>query len=83
VGAAACFVDARGAYENELLALAEALGVNGWSAADHADGGEFGDLVGDCHHGGMGPKGSAFEGGVEAGKDDAFAQMNQLHGEAG
>jgi hypothetical protein len=39
VGAAAGFVEAGGAYDDELLALAEALGVDGGLAADHADGG--------------------------------------------
>src|ERR1700761_3737912 len=78
VGAAACFVEAGGAYEDELLALAEALRVNGGSAADHADGGEFGDLVGDGHQVGNWAEWLCTEGGVEAGQDDAFAQMNKL-----
>ena len=44
VGAAAGFVDAGGADDYQFLALAEALGVNGGGAADHADGGEFGEI---------------------------------------
>ena len=46
VRAAAGFVEAGGAYYDEFLALTEALRVDGGSAADHADGGELGDLVG-------------------------------------
>ena len=62
VGAAAGFVEAGCADENQLLALTEALGVDGGRAADHADGGELGDLVGDGHEGGDGgPKGSALK----------------------
>jgi hypothetical protein len=80
VGAAAGFVEAGCAYENELLALAEALGVDGWSAADHADGGELGDLVGDGHECRDGAEGFRVECGVEAGDEDAFAQVNEFDG---
>jgi hypothetical protein len=38
VGAAACFIKAGGANQDELLALAEALGVDGGSTTNHADG---------------------------------------------
>jgi hypothetical protein len=81
VRAAASFVEAGCAYDDELLALAEALGVNGRSAADHADGGEFGDFVGECHEVGDGAEGLVGEGGVEASKDDALAEVNEFHGE--
>jgi hypothetical protein len=81
VGAAAGFVEAGGAYDDQLLALAEALGVDGGLAADHADGGEFCDLVGDGHEGGNGSEGLGGEGGVEAGHDDAFAEVDELYAE--
>jgi hypothetical protein len=55
--------------------------VDGGLAADHADGGEFGDLVGDGHEGGYGAEGLGVEGGVEASHDYAFAQVNELYGE--
>ena len=83
VGAAAGFVEAGGAYDDELLALAEALGVDGGGAADHADGGEFGDFVGEGHEDGDGAEGLVGEGGVEAGEDDALAEVNEFHGESG
>ena len=71
VGAAAGFVEAGCADEDELLALAEALGVNGGRAADHADSGELGDLVGDGHERRYRSKRIAGEGSVEAGDEDA------------
>ena len=81
MGAAAGFVEAGGAYDDELLALAEALGVDGGLAADHADGGELGDLVGEGHEVGDGAEGLGGEGGVEAGHEDAFAEVDQLDAE--
>ena len=81
VGTAAGFVEAGGAYDDELLALAETLGVDGGLAADHADGGEFRDLVGDGHECGDRAEGLGVEGGVEASHDYAFAQVNELYGE--
>ena len=83
VGAAAGFVEAGGADDDELLALAEALGVDGGLAADHADGGELGDFVGEGHEDGDGAEGLVGEGGVEAGEDDAFAEVDEFHGEVG
>ena len=83
VGAAAGFVEAGGTDDDELLALAEALGVDGGRAADHADGGEFGDFVGESHEDGDGAEGLVGEGGVEAGEDDALAEVNEFHSEAG
>ncbi len=83
VCAAAGFVEAGRAYDYELLALAEALGVDGGRAAGHADGGEFGDFVGEGHEVGDWAEGLVGEGGVEAGEDDAFAEVNEFHGEVG
>ena len=74
VGAAAGFVEAGGAYDDELLRLAQALGVDGGLAADHADGGELGDLVGQGHELGNGAKGLVGKGGVEASHEDPFAE---------
>src|SRR5712664_1465316 len=45
--AAAGFVGAHRADNNQLLALDEALGVNGRIAAAHTDGEQLGDLLGD------------------------------------
>jgi len=81
VGAAAGFVEAGGAYDDEFLRLAEALGVDGRLAADHADGGELGDLVGEGHEVGDGAKGFVGEGGVEAGHEDALAEGDQFEGQ--
>ena len=83
VGAAAGFVEAGGADDYELLALAEALGVDGGGAADHADGGELGDLVGEGHEVGDGAEGLVGEGGVEAGEDDALAEVRRVPGREG
>ena len=83
VGTAAGFVEAGGAYDDEFLGLAEALGVDGWLAADHADGGEFGDFVGEGHEDGDWAEGLVGEGGVEACEDDALAQVDEFHGEVG
>ena len=81
VGAAAGFVEAGGAYDYKLLRLAEALGVDGGLAADHADGGELGDLVGEGHELGDGAERLVGEGGVEAGHEDALAEGDELEGE--
>ena len=83
MSAAAGFVEACCADDYEFLALAEALGVDGGCAADHADGREFGDLVGEGHEVGDGAEGLVGEGGVEAGEDDALAEMDEFHGEMG
>src|SRR5258706_8385736 len=83
VGSAAGFVAACCSDDYELLALAEALSVDGGGAADHADGGEFGDLVGEGHEVGDWAEGLVGEGGVEAGEDDALAEVNEFHGEMG
>jgi hypothetical protein len=83
VGAAAGFVEACCSDDYELLALAKALSVDGGGAADHADGGKFGDLVGEGHEVGDWAEGLVGEGGVEAGEDDALAEMNEFHREVG
>ena len=83
VSATAGFVEAGCAHDDELLALAEALGVDGGGAADHADSGEFGDLVGEGHQDGHWAEGLVGEGGVEAGEDDALTHVDELHGEVG
>ena len=57
--------------------------MDGGGAADHADGGEFGDLVGEGHEVGDGAEGLVGEGGVEAGEDDALAEVNEFQGEMG
>jgi hypothetical protein len=81
VRAAAGFVEAGSSYNDELLRLAEALGVDGGLAADHADGGELGDLVGQRHEGGDGAEGLVGKGGVEAGHEDALAEGDELERE--
>ena len=50
-------------------------------AADHADGGELGDLVGEGHEVGDGAEGLVGEGGVEAGEDDSLAEVDEFEGE--
>lgn len=81
VEAAAGLVETGGADDDELLGLAEALGVDGRAAADHADGGELGDDVGEGHEIGHGTEGLVGEGGVEAGEEDTFAEGDELEGE--
>ncbi len=80
-GAAAGFVEACGADHDELLRGAEALGVDSRRAADHADGGELGDLVGQGHEVGDRAEGLIGEGGVQAGHQDALAERDELQGE--
>ncbi len=55
--------------------------MDGRRAADHADGGELGDLVGKGHEVGDWAEGLVGEGGVKAGEDDALAEVNEFHGE--
>jgi hypothetical protein len=81
VGAAAGFIEAGGADDDKLLGLAEALGVDGGLAADHADGGELRDLVGERHEVGDRAEGLVGKGGIEAGEDDALADSDELEGE--
>ena len=81
VRSTAGFVEASGANDDELLALAQALGVDGRRSADHANGGELGDGVGDGHEVGDGAEGLGGKGSVQPGHDDAFAQRDELDGE--
>ncbi len=81
VGAATGFVEAGCAYDDEFLTLAEALRVDGGLAADHADSGELGDVVGDGHQRGDGAEGLGVEGGVEARHDYAFAEVDEFDNE--
>ena len=81
VGAAAGLVHSGRADDHEFLALAQPLGVDRCLSADHADGGELGDLVGDGHEVGDGTKGLAGKGGVEAGHQDTLAKANELDGQ--
>ena len=50
-------------------------------AADHADGGEFCDLVCEGHQIGNGAEGLVGKGRVEAGEDDALTEVDELEGE--
>src|SRR6202012_2034480 len=72
--------EAGGADDDELLGGAEALGVDGGGAADHADGRELGDGVGEGHEVGDGAEGLVGEGGVEAGEEDALAEGDGVEG---
>jgi len=78
VGAAAGFVEAGGAYDYKLLRLAEALGVDGGLAADHADGGELGDLVSQRHQRRNRAKWFIRKGRIEPSHKDALAKRHQL-----
>ncbi len=78
VGAAAGLIHAGGANDDEFLRSPEALGVDGGLSADHADGGELGDGVGERHEVGDGAEGLVGEGGVEAGEDDALAESDEV-----
>ena len=80
MGSAASFVETGGAYDDELLGLAETLSVDGGLPADHADSGELGDLVGERHELGNGAKRLVGEGGVEASHEDPFAQGDEFEG---
>jgi hypothetical protein len=81
VNAAAGFVEACCSDDDEFLGLAETLGVDGGLSADHADGRELGDLVGESHKVGNGAEGLVGEGGVEAGENDALAEMDEFERE--
>lgn len=80
VGAAAGFVETGGSDDDQLLALAQTLGVDGGLAAYHADGGELGDLVGESHQIGDRTEGFIREGGIETREENALAKMDELEG---
>src|SRR3954469_15850957 len=71
-GAAAGLIHAGSAHDDQLPAFAEALRVDGRSAADHADCRELGHLVGDGHERRDGSEWISGEGGVQPGHDDAL-----------
>jgi hypothetical protein len=81
--AASGFIESSSADDDELLAVAETLSVDGGSSANHANGEELGDFVGQGHKDGDGAEGLVGEGGIEAGEDDALAEVNEFHGEVG
>jgi len=81
VSAATGFVEAGGPYNDEFLALAETLRVDRGLAAGHADGGELGDLIGESHEVRDGTKGLVGKGSVEAGEQNALAEVDEFEGE--
>jgi hypothetical protein len=80
VSAATSFIETGCPNNHQLLALAEALGVNSGLATDHADGRELGDLVGESHQIGNGTEGFIREGGIKTCEENAFAKMDELEG---
>lgn len=81
VGATAGLVETDRTDDDQLLALAEALGMDSGLAADHADGRELGNLVGESHQIGHRTEGLIGEGGIEAREENALAEMHELKGE--
>jgi hypothetical protein len=81
VGAAAGFVETGGSDDDQLLALAQTLGVDGGLAADHTDGRQLCDLIGESHQIGDRAEGLVCEGGIEACEEDTLAKMDELEGE--
>src|SRR5713101_3761057 len=79
--AAASFVHSRGADDDQLFAVEKALGVHRGIAAAHADGEQLGDFFGDGEKAGHGLEGSAAIIGVEAGDDDALAEVGEMGAE--
>ncbi len=76
--AAAGFVRAHCADDDQLFAFDEALGVNRGIAAADADGQQLGDFFGDGEEAGHGFERAAAVIGVEAGDDDALAEIGEL-----
>ena len=81
VGAATCLIQSCGSDDDEFLALAEALGVDGGGTAGHTDGRQFRDLIGKRHQVRYRTEGLIRKGGVESGKDDTLAEVNELESE--
>src|SRR6266446_3100483 len=76
--AAAGFVSAHRADNNQLFTLDQALGVNGRIAAAHTDGKQLGDFFGDSEEARHRFEGAAAVIGVQARDDDALAEIGQL-----
>src|SRR6266853_1768906 len=76
--AAAGFVGAHGANDDQLLAFDEALGVNRGVAAANTNRQQLGDLFGDGEKARHRFERAATVIGVQAGNDDAFAEIGEL-----
>src|SRR5216683_2794596 len=76
--AAAGFVHAGGADDDQLFTLEEALGVHRGIAAAHANGEQLSDFFGDGEKAGHRLEGAAAIISVEAGDDDALAEISEL-----
>src|SRR5260370_19685377 len=76
--AAAGFVGAHGANDDQLFAVDKALGVNRGVAAADADREQLGDFFGDGEEARHRFEGAAAIIGVQAGDDDAFAAIREL-----
>src|SRR6267378_6603071 len=76
--AAAGFVGAHGADDDQLFAFDQALGVNRGIAAADADGEQLGYFLGDGEEARHWFERAAAIIGVEAGDDDAFAEIGEL-----
>ena len=79
VRAAAGLVESGGSDDDQFLALAEALGMDCGGSADHADGGELGDRVGDRHEIRHRAEGLSRKGGIQTGHDNPFAQSDEFY----
>lgn len=80
--AAASFIEARRTHHHQLLALPEALRVDGCLAADHAHGGELGDGVGDGHELRDRAERLPGERSIEPGHNDALAAVDEVIGQS-
>src|SRR5229473_4733852 len=76
--AAAGFVGAHGADNDQFFAFDKALGVNRGIAAADADGEKFGDFFGDGEEARHGFERAAAIIGIQAGNNDAFAEIGEL-----
>src|SRR5439155_2349698 len=76
--AAASFVDAATADNDEFFAFHQALRVNGGIAATDADGEELGDFFGDGEEAGHRFERAAAIIGVEPGDNDTLAEISEL-----
>ena len=76
--AAARFICARRADDDQLFAFDQTLGVNCGIATAHADGQQLGDFFGDGQEPRHGFKGTAAVIRVQTGDNDAFAEISEL-----